>query len=75
MTGGPRVTGTMPVGVLTVLTGAVLVAHLLALQYTPLTLGFNQPKGTRVFIEAATDICMKDRMAVRAPGALGTIVR
>ena len=32
-------------------------------------------KGTRVFIEAATDICMKDRMAVRAPGALGTIVR
>ena len=70
MTGGPRVTGTMPVGVLTVLTGAVLVAHLLALQYTPLTLGFNQPKGTRVFTTRSLQIdaapALPEVQAVRA---------
>lgn len=32
-------------------------------------------KGTHVFINAAHDICMKDRMEVRAPNAAGTIVR
>lgn len=39
----------MPVGVLTGLTGAVLLAHLLVLQYTPFTPGIDEPMGTRVF--------------------------
>ena len=32
-------------------------------------------KGVHVFVHAAHDICMKDRMEVRAPNAAGTIVR
>ncbi len=39
----------MPGRVLALLTGVVLLAHLLALQYTPLTLGINEPMGTKVF--------------------------
>jgi acetylornithine deacetylase len=32
-------------------------------------------RGTHVFINAAHDICMKERGSVRAPNAMGTIVR
>ena len=39
----------MPGRVLALLGGAVLLAHLLVLQYTPLTLGANEPMGTKVF--------------------------
>jgi acetylornithine deacetylase len=32
-------------------------------------------KGTEVFVRAALDVCMTDRKSVRAPNAMGTIVR
>ena len=32
-------------------------------------------KGTEVFVHAALDVCMKDRKSVRAPNAVGTVVR
>ena len=35
----------------------------------------DMTKGTHVYIHAAHDICMKDRMEVRAPDVAGTIVR
>ena len=45
----PAATGHLPVGVLAGLTGAVLLAHLLVLQYSPAALGINEPVSTRVF--------------------------
>ena len=49
ITAEPAPTGPLPVGVLAGLTGAVLLLHLLLLQYTPVTLGIDEPIRTRAF--------------------------
>ena len=46
----------MPIGILASLTGAVLLAHLLLLQYTPVALGINDPISTRVFTTRSLQI-------------------
>ena len=56
MTAEQTPTGPLPVGVLAGLTGAVLLAHLLLLQYTPAALGINETISARVFTTRSLQI-------------------
>jgi hypothetical protein len=55
-TAGQAATRPLPIGVLAGLTGAVLLAHLLLLQYTPAALGISEPVRTRVFTTRSLQI-------------------